>query len=124
MIEIKLPTSAAVSLLTEQMQRELESRQRAGLIEEDVLLLNDLDFPRLKQIAEISAFDLVMLLPVDLLTEESNLPQIISKCIRALAPMYHYNEFNSYTDEEALHLLKLIRNRLESADSKEIYQYN
>lgn len=123
MIEIKLPTSAAVSLLTEQMEREFETRQASGLIEKSLSIL-DISFDDLKQLAETSAFDLIMLLPIDLLIEESNLPQIIAKTVRALANIYDKPDFNYYSDADAQKLLRVIKRKVAIADSEEQYIRN
>jgi hypothetical protein len=123
MIEIKLPISASVSLLTEQMEREFEARQTIGSID-NTLAMADLSSAELKLIAEVAAFDLIMLLPVDLLIEESNLPQIIAKTIRTLGGIYDKADLNYYSDNDARRLLNIIKKRASIAHHEDQFMQN
>ena len=120
MIEIKIPTSAAVIMLTERMRYEMQLRIKAGCFEPGFEIEN-LAFPELMSIAEASAFDLVFLLPVDILVEESNLPEIITDAFHALAKIYDREEFQLYTLERALSLLSKITNTFRKLDTDQNY---
>ncbi|MFA8342748.1 MAG: hypothetical protein ACEPO8_07205 [Rhodothermaceae bacterium] len=107
MIEIKIPTSAAIMLLTERMQYEFDARQKSGFYG-DGLDLYDLNYRELMEIAEIAAFDLVFLLPAEIFAEKNNLGDIICKSIKALTKYYDYPDFGNYTIEQAERLIKPI----------------
>jgi len=118
MIEIHVPTNAAVTLLTEQMEKEFEARRKAGMLETD-FMLHELPYSELLKIAETAAFDILMLLPVQILTEESNISDIVVKAIRALAESYQKDSFKSYNYSDAEKLLARIRNSFNILESGE-----
>ena len=100
MIELNISTSEAVTLLTARMFEEKKLRERAELLPKGTKL-TALSFEELLSIAETAAFDLVILLPLDVFMEESNLPLIITKAIRELARIFGKKEFGNYAIENA-----------------------
>ncbi|MCF8242899.1 MAG: hypothetical protein K9J16_16085 [Melioribacteraceae bacterium] len=123
MIEIKLPSSAAVQLLTERMNIELDMRKKSGKINAD-RSLPELPTLLLMEIAEHSAFDLVAFLPLDILTEESNLDEIVAKTIRSVARLYNAINFTNYSQATAASLLFPLRNVLRRSEKDESYKNN
>jgi hypothetical protein len=107
MIELNISTSEAVTLLTARMFEEKKLRERAKLLPKGTKL-TALPFEELLSIAETAAFDLVILLPLDVFMEESNLPLIITKAIRELARIFGKKEFGNYAIENAKKLLSPI----------------
>lgn len=108
MIEIKIPTSAAVILLKQRMNQELSMREKAGKIDSGMSLRN-LSQAELFQIAETSAFDIVFLLPADVWSEENNVADIIYKAIHSLATVFNREEFKLYKRDQAENLIKPIK---------------
>lgn len=123
MIEIKIPTSAAVILLTERMRYELDMRDRAGKINSGSDL-KDLEFDELLHIAETSAFDMVFLLPAEILSEQNNLADIIWKAIQSLTKVFGKEEFNSYNKSDAIKLLKPIGSIFQKASDQRFFYSN
>lgn len=123
MIEIKIPTSAAIMLLTERMQYEFESRQKSGFYG-DGLDLFDLNYREIMEIAEIAAFDLVFLLPAEIFSEKNNLADIISKSIRSLSKHYDYLEFEDYSKQRAEALIKPITRIMRKSEEMKLYLSN
>ena len=117
MIEIKISTSAAVLLVTERMRFEFGMRKRTGKIEPGFELEN-LDFKTLLNIAEIAAFDLILLLPADILTENNNLDDIIYRSMTSLSEVYNKEEFKYYTKEKAGKLIQKISRLFEDVEGK------
>ncbi len=120
MIEIKIPTSAAVIMLTERMRYELQLRKKTKCFDQSCDIEN-LSYADLISIAETSAFDLVFLLPVDILVEESNLPEIITEAFHALSKIFGREEFQLYTKERATKLLKKVTDTFNQLDTNQNY---
>lgn len=124
MIELRITNSAAVLLLTERMKLELEARKRNKLVPE-WSTLNSLPFNKLLGIAEISAFDLICLLPADVLTVRNNLSEIITKAIRTLSTIYNRDEFNIYSSKRAHFIVDKIYNTFQLySDEEKSFQNN
>jgi len=123
MIEIKIPTAAAVVLLTQRMHHELSMREKAGQIDAGSSLKN-LSFDEVMEIAESSAFDIVALLPADIMSEENNLPAILSKAINALSTILGIKEFENYTEEKAKILLAPLVQTFQKIDDKNYFIMN
>ena len=117
MLQIKISTSAAVLLVTERMRFEFGMRKRTGKIEPGFELEN-LDFKTLLNIAEIAAFDLILLLPADILTENNNLDDIIYRSMISLSEVYNKEEFKYYTKEKAGKLIQKISRLFEDVEGK------
>ena len=122
MIEIKISTSAAVLLITERMRFEFGLRKKVGRIETGFEIEN-LNYKSLLSIAETAAFDLVLLLPADILTENNNLDDIICRSMRTLADIYNKEEFKYYTKEKARKLMSSITSLFQNVGDKE-FLYN
>ena len=123
MIELNLPTSAAVSLLNEQIQKEFEERQIVGIYDKS-LTLHDLEYKKLKSLAETCVYDLIMLLPVKILIDENNLSEIICRTIKALCRIYYKEEFISYTEEEAEKILSYVNGSFNVLDQENSFLHN
>ena len=117
MIEIKIPTAAAVVLLTQRMHHEFNMRAKAGQYDVGSSLKN-LSFDEILEIAESSAIDIVSLLPADIMAEKNNLPIIISKAMNALSTIFDFKEFENYTEDKAKALLKLLVKVFSKIDDK------
>ena len=123
MIELKISTDAAVLLLTDRMRYEIGMRVKANIISPDKALM-ELDYCELIKIAETAAFDLVIMLPADLLTRKTNLIEIVTTSVRSLASIFHKEEFNNYTFERAANLVELVKNIIENGDKEMKYLVN
>lgn len=116
MIEIKIPTAAAVVLLTQRMRQELTMREKAGRIDSGMSLRN-LNQNELFEIAETSAFDIVFLLPADVWSDENNVADIIYKSIHSLASVFNREEFKLYKRDQAERLIKPIKKLFAQLDN-------
>ncbi|VAX26544.1 hypothetical protein MNBD_IGNAVI01-1455 [hydrothermal vent metagenome] len=123
MIEIKIPTSAAVLLLKEKMILEMEALQKAKLIPTGKEL-HDLSGEQMVNLIETAAFDLIFSLPAEIYVDDSNIAEIISKSIRSFAAMYGIEELRSYTLEDAKKLVIPIRKLFKTFGEKEMFSKN
>lgn len=123
MIELKITNSAAVLLLTERMKTELELRKKYSMLP-DWSSLNSLPYRSLVKIAETSAFDLICLLPADIITEKNNLDSILTKAIRSLAPIYNKEDFTIYPINRARRIIKRLTSLFDKANLNNNFQYN
>lgn len=123
MINLKIPLGTALVLLTERMKYELKFRQKAGL-SPDKINLSDLNYEELLTIAETAAFDLVSFLPYDLLTQNNNLVDIITKSINSLAQVFSKNEFRSYNQERCKRLLGRLMKVYREEEKSKAFLYN
>lgn len=123
MIELKIPTSAAVILLQERMEYELQMRKAANLFEDEIML-EDLNGKDLMEIIETAAFDLVFLLPAEIFSEDNNIAQIISKAFEQLGKIYHNEEIAKYTVERAKILTKPIYSIIDKSHEEKLYLKN
>lgn len=123
MIEIKIPTSAAVLLLKEKMILELEALQKANLVPSSYEL-RDLSYKQMMNLVETAAFDLIFSLPAEIYVDDSNIAEIIYKSIRSFASTYGIEDFDSYTLQEAKKLVMPIRTLFKTYGSKEMFSKN
>ena len=123
MIEIKIPTSAAVLLLKEKMINELEALQKANLIPRNYELF-DLTQKQMINLIEAAAFDLIFSLPAEIYVDDSNISDIIYKSIRSFASTYNIKELNLYSNYDAKKLVLPIRNLFKTYGSKEMFSKN
>jgi len=107
MIEIKITIDSALGLLLERMNLELKLRQRDMIIPKG-LRLENLSFNQLFLIVEASIFDTIFLLPIDLVSKETNLVNIITGTVRALARVLHKEEFELFSAHQASNLIQPI----------------
>jgi hypothetical protein len=121
MIEIKITIDMAVNLLLERMKYELLIRQQQGSFNTG-LKLENLSYHDLFKITEVSVFDTVLLLPVDLIVSESNLVQIITQTVRSLSKNLSREEFQIYSAFQARKLITpvciYIKNMVKSENFK------
>lgn len=123
MIEIKIPTAAAVVLLTQRMRYELGMREKAGKIDVGIGLKN-LGYDELLEIAETAAFDIIALLPADILAEDNNLVEIITKSMQSLSTVFGKRKFKNYTTAKAQRLLSPVRSLFRKIDEENFYIVN
>lgn len=123
MIEIKIPTSAAVLLLKEKMIIELESLQHANLIPSHYSL-QDLTEKEFASLIETAAFDLIFSLPAEIYVDDSNIADIIQKSVHSFALTYEIDELRSYSLDDAKKLVIPIRKLFKIFGSKEMYSKN
>lgn len=123
MIEIKISTSTAVALLTERMNFELELREKAGSVPPG-LDIKDLGYQELLKLAEVAAFDLVFLLPAEVLMDNNNLADIICMAIQSLSNVFSREEFKTYSKNSAQQLLAPIKKIFKKATDKSIFLKN
>lgn len=109
MIEIKITIDSALSLLLERMNLELKLRQRDMIIHKG-LQLEDLSYNQLFLIVEASIFDTIFLLPIDLVSQETNLINIITGTVKALSRVLHREEFKLFSVQQAAKLIQPITN--------------
>jgi len=123
MIELKITNSAALLLLMERIKIELESQKQSKRISEDMTLEN-MGFQQSVKIIECAAFDLVCMLPAEVLADENNLPEIITKAIHSLSGIFHKEELNSYSLTQAKDLIRPIEQSLSKALEDFTYKLN
>ena len=107
MIEIKITIDSALSLLLERMNLELKLRQRDMIIHKG-LQLEDLSYNQLFLIVEASIFDTIFLLPIDLVSQETNLINIITGTVKALSRVFNRDEFSLFSFQQASKLIQPI----------------
>lgn len=105
MIEIRITIDSALNLLLNRMKVELKLRQKDGRINQG-LRLENLTYKQLMPIVETSIFDTAMMLPVELIINETNLNHIITETIKALARIFHRDEFSLFTIARTQKLLE------------------
>ncbi len=108
MIEIKITTDSASQLLLERMKFELRLRQKSGLLQPG-FRLEDLSYKEALRIVEYSVFDTIFLLPVEIITSQTNLVSIITSTVKALSHVLHKEEFMLFTEMKSLKLIEPIR---------------
>ena len=123
MIEINLPTEAAITLLNDQFVLEFKRQKKLTQLNE-TLRIEELKSSSFKTILEIALFDILALLPVTLITEESNLPQIVSKSVKGLAYKYGQRSLFNYSENEAKTLLILLKKSFGDFSSSTTFQNN
>lgn len=123
MIELKITNSAALLLLTERMKIELDMYKRNNVISQDVSF-ESMSYSDLIKFIESAAFDLVCLLPAEVLADQNNLDEILSKAIRSLSSIYHKEELNSYSLSQAKNLIKPIEKLISKYTEDKLYSLN
>lgn len=108
MIEIKITTDNALRLLMERMKFELSLRQKSGMIKHG-MHLDELSFSETMRLVESSVFDTIFLLPVEIITSQTNLVSIIASTVRALSRVLHKEEFLLFSDRQSRNLIEPIR---------------
>lgn len=123
MIELRITNSAALLLLNERMKIEFDYRKKRALYPEWIRL-KDLNYSELLEIAETASFDLICLLPADILIERNNLDEIIAKAVRSLAAVYNRDEFNVFSLKRARNIIKRIQRVLQKIKNDNSFLYN
>ncbi|MDP2038522.1 MAG: hypothetical protein Q8L04_14160 [Ignavibacteria bacterium] len=108
MIEIKITTDNALQLLMERMGFELRMQQKSGMIKRG-MHLDELSFSETMHLVESSVFDTIFLLPVEIITSQTNLVSIITSTVRALSRVLHKEEFLLFTERQSRNLIEPIR---------------
>ena len=123
MIEIRIPTSAAVLLLKEKIVLELKALQKASIFPED-FGISDLSDNELLYITETAALDLIFTLPAEIYVAESNIVDIIYKAIKTFAMEQNRDSFDNYTKDRAEALVEPIKHLFIVSGEKEVYSKN
>jgi len=123
MIEIKITIDTALNLLLERMKFELHMLQRQGVIKHG-LEFENLSYNELHKLIEASVFDTVFLLPADLITIDTNLVQIITRTVHALAKVLNREELLLYTYEKAKKLIDPITKYFRNSNKESIFSLN
>ncbi len=123
MIEIRISNTAAVQLLVERIENEFRSRIKTGIYAPE-LTLDNLPFNELLELAEIAAFDLVSILPFDVLLKETNINEVVSKAMQSLAIIYQKTEFTFYTTEMAASLFLPLKKTFHQTEKEKLYIKN
>ncbi len=123
MIEIRIPTSAAVLLLKEKIVLELKALQKASIYPEE-FSISDLSDSELLSITETAALDLIFTLPAEIYVAKSNIADIIYKAIRTFALEQQRSAFKNYTREHAAALVEPIKNLFKISGKKEVFSKN
>ncbi|MBU0476118.1 MAG: hypothetical protein KKF62_18380 [Bacteroidetes bacterium] len=123
MIEIRIPTSAAVLLLKEKIIMEFKALQKASIFPEE-FEVDNLSDSELLYITETAAQDLIFTLPAEIYATDSNIADIIYKAIRTFASQQKGNAFDNYTLEQAEALVEPIKHLFKVYGRKEVFAMN
>ncbi len=123
MIEIRIPTSAAVLLLKEKLVLELKALQKASIFPEDYIIA-DLSDNELLNLTETAALDLIFTLPAEIYVADSNIVDIIYKAIKSFGIERQRDAFDNYTKERAEALVEPIKHLFVVSGEKEVYSKN
>ncbi len=123
MIEIRISNTAAVQLLVDRIENEFKSRIKIGIYNPG-LTLDELPFNELFDLAEIAAFDLVSILPFDVLLKETNIDEIITKAMQSLAVIYQKTDFTYYSKEMAELLVAKLKQIYALSEKEKLYIKN
>jgi len=123
MIEIRITIDAALNLLLNRMKVELKFRQGSGIINKD-LRLENLSYKQLYPIVETAIFDTVFLLPIDLITNETNLNYIVTGTVKTLSRIFHKEEFSVFSNNQTKKLLEPIYAYLNKQTASKNYENN
>ena len=119
MIEIKITIDTALDLLLNRMKVELKFRQNSGRILKSKRL-EDLTYKELFPIVEAAIADTMFMLPVELLTQETNLNYIITATVKSLSRIFHYTGFADFSSRQTQKLLdpiyRYVKNQINSKD--------
>ena len=108
MIEIKISIDTALALILNRLELELTMRQRDNLLPKSYKLENLTSF-ELNELIDTALFDTIFMLPVELLTGESNLIQIISETLRALSKNLSREDLLLYPTSRINKILKRVK---------------
>lgn len=123
MIEIRITSEAALALLLDRMRFELNQRQRCGFIRKG-LRLEDLNYGELYSIVEASIFDTIFLMPVELITHQTNLISIITDTVKSLTRIFNKEQFLLFSSKKAERIIEPIIIYLKKQIKSEGYSNN
>lgn len=123
MIELKITNSAALLLLTERMKIELELYKRNNMLPNDISF-ESMSYSELIGFVESAAFDLVCMLPAEVLANRSNLDEILAKAIRSLSSIYHKEELNSYSVTQSKKLIRPLEKLISEYTDQKLFLLN
>lgn len=124
MIELKIDNSAAVFLITERMRIELEAFKENKRLPRNVTF-ESMSHSQLMGFIEHAVFDLIGMLPAEILIDENNLDEIITKAIRSLAPVFHKDDLAAYSSYQAKSIFKPLEILLKRfTDKEDLYRIN
>lgn len=123
MIEINISYEAAINLLKDQVEIELKRQKKIGSVDYKASLEN-LSERKLKEIIEISLFDILVLLPVTLITGKSNLPQIVAQTVRGFGGSIGQAALSNYSKNEVKSILSKVRGIFGNFSSSTSFQNN
>lgn len=118
MIEIKISIDTALALILNRLELELTMRQRDNLLPKSYKLENLTSF-ELNELIDTALFDTIFMLPVELLTGESNLIAIISETLKALSRNLSREDLLLYPNSRINKILNRVKSiMISSLDSK------
>lgn len=123
MIEIRIPTSAAVLLLKEKIVLELKALQKASIYPAEIEI-TDLTDTELLNITETAALDLIYTLPAEIYVADSNISDIIYKAIKSFGTEQKSQVFESYTRARAEAMVTPIKELFATYGKKEAFSKN
>jgi hypothetical protein len=123
MIEIKITIDTALNMLLNRMKIELNLRQKSGMIMSG-LRLENLSYKQLYPVVEAAIFDTVFLLPMDLITSETNLKYIITETVKTLSKIFHHEEFVLFSNNQTKKILEPIYSYLNKQLETKEYENN
>ncbi len=123
MIELKIPVSTAVMLITERMKLEFALGKKARLYHPEATLYT-LNYKDILNLAEISAVDLVFFLPAGIHYENNNLAYILCKAMRQLSTVFNCHEFENFTIERAQQLIKPAQKLFQNSETNKSFLNN
>ncbi|MFH0736806.1 MAG: hypothetical protein V1773_18395 [bacterium] len=123
MIELKIPNNTAVMLITERMKLEFEQRVKFKMYPYGTTIFS-LSYDELIELAEISALDLVFLLPAGIHYENNNLGSILFKAICSLSKVFQYEEFNAYSMVRVNRIYKPIQDLFKNSEKNNSFLNN
>lgn len=118
MIEIKISIDTALALILNRLELELTMRQRDNLLPKSYKLEN-LTSSELNELIDTALFDTIFMLPVELLTGESNLIAIISETLKALSRNLSREDLLLYPNSRINKILNRVKSiMISNLDSK------
>lgn len=123
MIEIRIPTSAAVLLLKEKIVSEIKALQKANIVPNEYEV-DDLSENELLNITETAALDLIYSLPAEIYVTDSNIADIIYKSIKSFGTEQNTSTFEDYSKERAEALVDPIKHLFNIYGNKEVFSRN
>lgn len=104
MIDLNITINDALKLLKEKMKHELHFEQKKGRIPSELVLENVSNI-ELISLLESSIFDLLLLLPVDFIINDTNIAKFVESTVHALAKNINRQELFLYNAEQVKKIL-------------------